>query len=245
MKKQIKQTNYSSTSTDSFIQTLQNLRREADENTKKEQMDAQERERKLREEIHAAVGFPRYYKRVNAFYYTTDQILRYLKMKYNVVRRVSFEEAKDYFPFIQGSTSIRRASEGSTSIRRASDGSLLPELEMPTEEREPIDELQFWIAPKPGKSMYAKQIKNGVVFMLRETEHYRTNIYFDGNYSDEPFIGSVTQIFNNEEPPEFLPPELAQKIKKKPIVETNQDDSLQYKKGKKYKKKNKFEIEIF
>ena len=235
MKNQIKQTNYSSTSTDSFIQTLENLRREADENTKKEQMDAQERERKLREEIHTAVGFPRYYKRVNAFYYTTDQILRYLKMKYNVVRRVSFEEAKDYFPFIQGRTSIQRAS----------DGSLLPELEMPTEEREPIDELQFWIAPKPGKSMYAKQIKNGVVFMLRETEHYRTNIYFDGNYSDEPFIGSVTQILENEEPPEFLPPELAQKIKKKPIVETNQDDSLQYKKGKKHKKKNKFEIEIF
>ena len=68
MKNQIKQTNYSSTSTDSFIQTLENLRREADENTKKEQMDAQERERKLREEIHTAVGFPRYYKRVNAFY---------------------------------------------------------------------------------------------------------------------------------------------------------------------------------
>ena len=145
---------------DSFIQTLENLRREADEHTKKEQADAQERERKLREEIHTAVGFPRYYKRVNAFYYTTDQILRYLKMKYNVVRRVSFEEAKDYFPFIQGSTSIQRAS----------DGSLLPELEMPTEEREPIDELQFLIAPKPGKSMYAKQIKNGVVFMHRETE---------------------------------------------------------------------------
>lgn len=219
---------------DSFIQTLENLRREADENTKKEQADAQERERKLREEIHAAIGFPRYHKRANAFYYTTDQILRYLKMKYNVVRRVSFEEAKDYFPFIQGSTSIRRAS----------DGSLLPELEMPTEEREPIDELQFWIAPKPGKSMYAKQIKNGVVFMLRETEH-GPHIYFDGNYSDEPFIWSATHILNNKEPPEFLPPELAQKIKKKPIVETNQDDSLQYKKGKKYKKKNKFEIEIF
>ena len=219
---------------DSFIQTLENLRREADENTKKEQADAQERERKLREEIHAAIGFPRYHKRANAFYYTTDQILRYLKMKYNVVRRVSFEEAKDYFPFIQGSTSIRRAS----------DGSLLPELEMPTEEREPIDELQFWIAPKPGKSMYAKQIKNGVVFMLRETEH-GPHIYFDGNYSDEPFIWSATHILNNEEPPEFLPPELAQKIKKKPIVETNQDDSLQYKKGKKRKKKNKFEIEIF
>ena len=229
MKKQIKQTNYSSTSTDSFIQTLQNLRREADENTKKEQMDAQERERKLREEIHAAIGFPRYHKRANAFYYTTDQILRYLKMKYNVVRRVSFEEAKDYFPFIQGSTSIRRASEGRTSIRRASECSLLPELEMPTEEREPIDELQFWIAPKPGKSIYAKQIKNGVVFMLRETEH-GPHIYFDGNYSDAPFICSVTQIFNNEEPPEFLPPELAQKIKKKPIAETNRDDSPQYKK---------------
>ena len=234
MKKQIKQTNYSSTSTDSFIQTLENLRREADEHTKKEQADAQERERKLREEIHAAIGFPRYHKRVNAFYYTTDQILRYLKMKYNVVRRVSFEEAKDYFPFIQGRTSIQRAS----------DGSLLPELEMPTEEREPIDELQFWIAPKPGKSIYAKQIKNGVVFMLRETEH-GPHIYFDGNYSDAPFICSVTQIFNNKEPPEFLPPELAQKIKKKPIVETNPDDSPQYKKGKKYKKKNKFEIEIF
>ena len=234
MKKQIKQTNYSSTSTDSFIQTLENLRREADEHTKKEQADAQERERKLRERIHAAVGFPRYHKRANAFYYTTDQILRYLKMKYNVVRRVSFEEAKDYFPFIQGSTSIQRAI----------DGSLLPELEMPTEEREPIDELQFWIAPKPGKSMYAKQIKNGVVFMLRETEH-GPHIYFDGNYSDAPFICSVTQIFNNKEPPEFLPPELAQKIKKKPIAETNPDDSLQYKKGKKYKKKNKFEIEIF
>ena len=234
MKKQIKQTNYSSASTDSFIQTLQNLRREADEHTKKEQADAQERERKLREEIHAAIGFPRYHKRANAFYYTTDQILRYLKMKYNVVRRVSFEEAKDYFPFIQGSTSIQRAI----------DGSLLPELEMPTEEREPIDELQFWIAPKPGKSIYAKQIKNGVVFMLRETEH-GPHIYFDGNYSDAPFICSVTQIFNNKEPPEFLPPELAQKIKKKPIAETNPDDSLQYKKGKKYKKKNKFEIEIF
>ena len=234
MKKQIKQTNYSSTSTDSFIQTLENLRREADEHTKKEQADAQERERKLREEIHAAIGFPRYHKRANAFYYTTDQILRYLKMKYNVVRRVSFEEAKDYFPFIQGSTSIQRAI----------DGSLLPELEMPTEEREPIDELQFWIAPKPGKSIYAKQIKNGVVFMLRETEH-GPHIYFDGNYSDAPFICSVTQIFNNKEPPEFLPPELAQKIKKKPIVETNPDDSPQYKKGKKYKKKNKFEIEIF
>lgn len=219
---------------DSFIQTLENLRREADENTKKEQMDAQERERKLREEIHAAIGFPRYHKRVNAFYYTTDQILRYLKMKYNVVRRVSFEEAKDYFPFIQGRTSIQRAS----------DGSLLPELEMPTEEREPIDELQFWIAPKPGKSMYAKQIKNGVVFMLRETEH-GPHIYFDGNYSNEPFIWSATHILNNEEPPEFLPPELAQKIKKKPIVETNRDDPPQYKKGKKHKKKNKFEIEIF
>ncbi len=244
MKKQIKQTNYSSTSTDSFIQTLQNLRREADEHTKKEQADAQERERKLREEIHAAIGFPRYHKRANAFYYTTDQILRYLKMKYNVVRRVSFEEAKDYFPFIQGRTSIRRASEGRTSIRRASECSLLPELEMPTEERVPIDELQFWIAPKPGKSMYAKQIKNGVVFMLCETEH-GPHIYFDGNYSDEPFIWSATHILNNEEPPEFLPPELAQKIKKKPIVETNPNDSLQYKKGKKYKKKNKFEIEIF
>ena len=207
---------------DSFIQTLENLRREADEHTKKEQADAQERERKLRERIHAAVGFPRYHKRANAFYYTTDQILRYLKMKYNVVRRVSFEEAKDYFPFIQGSTSIQRAI----------DGSLLPELEMPTEEREPIDELQFWIAPKPGKSIYAKQIKNGVVFMLRETEH-GPHIYFDGNYSDAPFICSVTQIFNNKEPPEFLPPELAQKIKKKPIVETNRDDPPQYKKGKK------------
>ena len=232
---QIKQTNYSSTSTDSFIQTLENLRREADENTKKEQMDAQERERKLREEIHTAVGFPRYYKRVNAFYYTTDQILRYLKMKYNVVRRVSFEEAKDYFPFIQGRTSIQRAS----------DGSLLPELEMPTEEREPIDELQFWIAPKPGKSMYAKQIKNGVVFMLTDSPLCGTLIYIDGNDDGFPWILSITYILNNEEPPEFLPPELAQKIKKKPIVETNQDDSLQYKKGKKYKKKNKFEIEIF
>ena len=73
---------------DSFIQTLENLRREADENTKKEQMDEQETNRKLREEIHAAIGFPRYHKRANAFYYTTDQILRYLKMKYNVVRRV-------------------------------------------------------------------------------------------------------------------------------------------------------------
>ena len=231
MKNQIKQTNYSSTSTDSLMQTLQNLSKEREER----KSDLQEETKKLRAELHALVGFPRYNKHANAFYYTTDQILRYLKMKYNVVRRVSFEEAKDYFPFIQGSTSIRRAS----------DGSLLPELEMPTEEREQIDELQFWIAPKPGKSMYAKQIKNGVVFMLRETEHYRTNIYFDGNYSDEPFIGSVTQILNNEEPPEFLPPELAQKIKKKPIVETNQDDPPQYKKGKKYKKKNKFEIEIF
>ena len=66
--------------------------------------------------------------------------------------------------------------------------------------------------------------------MLRETEHYRTNIYFDGNYSDEPFIWSATHILENEEPPEFLPPELAQKIKKKPIVETNRDDPPQYKK---------------
>lgn len=217
---------------DSFIQTLENLRKEADENTKKEQADAQERERKLREEIHAAIGFPRYYKRVNAFYYTTDQILRYLKMKYDA-RQVSFEEAKDYFPFNQGHANIRWVN-----------GSRCLELQMAYDECIPIDEFTFLIAPRPGKSMYAKQIKNGVVFMLRETEH-GPHIYFDGNYSDEPFIWSATHILNNEEPPEFLPPELAQKIKKKPIVETNQDDSLQYKKGKKYKKKNKFEIEIF
>lgn len=217
---------------DSFIQTLENLRREADENTKKEQMDEQESNRKLREEIHSAVGFPRYYKRVNAFYYTTDQILRYLKMKYDA-RQVSFEEAKDYFPFNQGHANIRWVN-----------GSRCLELQMAYDECIPIDEFTFLIAPRPGKSMYAKQIKNGVVFMLRETEH-GPHIYFDGNYSGEPFIWSATHILNNEEPPEFLPPELAQKIKKKPIVETNQDDSLQYKKGKKYKKKNKFEIEIF
>ena len=217
---------------DSFIQTLENLRKEADENTKKEQADAQERERKLREEIHAAIGFPRYYKRVNAFYYTTDQILRYLKMKYDA-RQVSFEEAKDYFPFNQGHANIRWVN-----------GSRCLELQMAYDECIPIDEFTFLIAPRPGKSMYAKQIKNGVVFMLRETEH-GPHIYFDGNYSDEPFIWSATHILEHEEPPEFLPPELAQKIKKKPIVETNQDDSLQYKKGKKHKKKNKFEIEIF
>lgn len=233
MKNQIKQTNYSSTSTDSFIQTLENLRREADENTKKEQADAQERERKLREEIHSAVGFPRYYKRVNAFYYTTDQIICYLKMKYDA-RQVSFEEAKDYFPFNQGHANIRWVN-----------GSRCLELQMAYDECIPIDEFKFLIAPRPGKSMYAKQIKNGVVFMLTDSPLCGTLIYIDGNDDGFPWILSITYILEHEEPPEFLPPELAQKIKKKPIVETNQDDSLQYKKGKKYKKKNKFEIEIF
>ena len=198
---------------DSFIQTLQNLRREADENTKKEQMDEQETNRKLREEIHTAVG--------------------YLKMKYDA-RQVSFEEAKDYFPFNQGHANIRWVN-----------GSRCLELQMAYDECIPIDEFKFLIAPRPGKSMYAKQIKNGVVFMLTDSPLYGTLIYIDGNDDGFPWILSITYILEHEEPPEFLPPELAQKIKKKPIVETNQDDSLQYKKGKKYKKKNKFEIEIF
>ena len=81
--------------------------------------------------------------------------------------------------------------------------------------------------------------------MLTASPLCGTLIYIDGNDDGFPWILSITYILEHEEPPEFLPPELAQKIKKKPIVETNQDDSLQYKKGKKYKKKNKFEIEIF
>ena len=69
--------------------------------------------------------------------------------------------------------------------------------------------------------------------MLTASPLCGTLIYIDGNDDGFPWILSITYILEHEEPPEFLPPELAQKIKKKPIVETNRDDPPQYKKGKK------------
>ena len=216
---------------DSLMQTLQNLSKEREER----KSDLQEETKKLRAELHALVGFPRYNKHANAFYYSSDQIVRYLKIKYRALQ-MPFSKASDYIPIAPHYCVIIKKPDA-----------VYLELQEYYDPRIRIDTATFLVFPQPGNPMYNGQKKNGLVLILDAMNIYgQTNIYWVGDDSNEHNLTSdILHILEQEEPPEFLPPELAQKIKKKPIVETNQDDSLQYKKGKKYKKKNKFEIEIF